>query len=580
MLGIPAILLIHFLQRQSQVLVVSTLFLLEALDRESVQGRKFDRIRNSIPLWLQLLAVVLLTWILIQPRWTLENSVQKIAIVLDSSSSMRAFQNSVIDTLRKEIPQLSRGAQTVELIAMDSHIDGEPVYNGTSAGDLLEAIESWKPFRPAHDPGPALRIGRSLAGATGIVLYVTDHAVEEPGYNSRVVAVGEKLQNVGFAGVNVDVASDPPTWNAMVRNYGDADQTREWFLQAGQQRTDTRKLELKAGETRTLQGRFPANRDKIILQLEPDRFDQDDLAPIIVPVPKELAIAKVGTPALDDLMTGMIESFENAVPPTDESGVDLVLTTYDPLSPTTPTPVSIVLLAQVTPGRNFFKGPIVAANHPLVQSLNWQGLIARSSPGMPVGPEDTVLLWQGERALIVLREDGERNQLIYNFDVPSSNIEKLPSFIVLAHRFVESIRERKIAPFSGNHELHQPLKIAFDRSDGAPALDLVSEGAKTSIPLSQAGSLRAPGEPGFFEIRQGEQILLSGAAQFVDTREADFLAAESRSDVEGLKTSTETEHTREDDVWQIWVLLILVAVLLSWYFINRKAPVLEGQTVA
>ena len=62
LLGIPAVLLIHFLQRESRRLPISTLFLLEHIDRESVKGRQFDRLRQSIPLWLQLLGVVILTW--------------------------------------------------------------------------------------------------------------------------------------------------------------------------------------------------------------------------------------------------------------------------------------------------------------------------------------------------------------------------------------------------------------------------------------------------------------------------------------------------------------------------------------
>ena len=570
LLGIPAILLIHFLQRQSQLLTVSTLFLLDALDRESIQGRKFDRIRNSIPLWLQLLAVLLLTWILVQPGWIRENSVQKISIVLDSSASMRAFREQVVSALEKEIPLLSRGAQTVELVAMDSHIEGEPFYNGTSVEELVASLEDWKPFRPAHDPGPALRVGRSLAGVKGIVVYLTDHPVDTPGYDAKVLSIGEPIPNVGFAGVEVDSTVTPATWQVLVKNYDTAVQSREWFMQSGQQKTATRKLELAAGETRTLQGRFPRDSSSVILRLSPDDFDQDDTAPVTIPVPKKISIVKKANPKVDELMKNVIASIENTEKPGADGTVDLVLTTYNPLAPAKPDPVSIVFLSQNETGRHFFKGPIVSANHPLVGGLNWQGLIARSSPGMPVGPDDSVLLWQGDRALIFLRKDNENRQLLFNFDVPSSNLEKLPAFIVLTHRFVESIRNEKIAPFSENHELHQPIRLAHDRGEEAPNLELSAAGHVITIPLNQVKGLKAPAEPGFFEVRQGEILLLSGAAQFADTREADFSEAAPKSELASLKTVAVNEHTRKDDAWQIWLLLILLAVLLSWYFINRK----------
>ena len=50
LLGIPAVLAIHFLQRRSRQAVVSTLFLLQQLQRESEGGSRFERLRPSIPL--------------------------------------------------------------------------------------------------------------------------------------------------------------------------------------------------------------------------------------------------------------------------------------------------------------------------------------------------------------------------------------------------------------------------------------------------------------------------------------------------------------------------------------------------
>ena len=60
LLGIPTILAIHFLQRKAREIPVSTLFLLDQTRREAASGRRFDRLIPSIPLWMQLLAVLLL----------------------------------------------------------------------------------------------------------------------------------------------------------------------------------------------------------------------------------------------------------------------------------------------------------------------------------------------------------------------------------------------------------------------------------------------------------------------------------------------------------------------------------------
>ena len=64
LLGLPAVLAVHFLQRRARREVVSTLFLLTPLHRESESGRRWERLRTSWPLWLQLLAVLVLAWLM------------------------------------------------------------------------------------------------------------------------------------------------------------------------------------------------------------------------------------------------------------------------------------------------------------------------------------------------------------------------------------------------------------------------------------------------------------------------------------------------------------------------------------
>ena len=138
-------------------------------------------------------------------------------------------------------------------------------------------------------------------------------------------------------------------------------------------------------------------------------------------------------------------------------------------------------------------------------------------------------------------------------------------------RYIDEFRRDKLAPFTANFEINQAIRIAHERGPEALPLEMVSGSEQTPVPLNQIQTLKAPVEPQFFEIRQGEQLLLTGAAHFADTREADFSGAASKNELEFIKGEAETEHTRRDDAWQIWLLLFLAAILLSWYFINRKA---------
>ena len=589
LLGIPLILAIHFLQRQSKLVTISTLFLLEQMKRESLSGRRFERLRNSIPLWLQLLAILGLTWLLVQPRWVKPESIQRIAIVLDGSASMSAFREPLARKLETELTKLSLAAKTTEYVVLDSRMDGEPIYNGTDVPELLVALQDWEPLGSAHDPGSALRVGRSLAQTTGLLIYASDHKIEKLAYGAKLLAVGEKRDNVGFAGM--DIAPDENgelKWRAIVRNYADTQQSRDWLMQSGNQRTAKRTITLEAGETRSLQGKFPEGAERIVLRMDPDAFALDDELPAVLPKPKPFAIAKVGTPKLDAAFADVLGSFENVIEPDDETPPDLILASYDPLDPSTQPPRAVVLLNQQNVPRTFMQGRIAAENHKYVEGLNWQGLIARQTPGIPWDERDSVLVWQGDRALIFFRTLEGKRQLFLNFDFTTSNAGRLPAFIVMLHRFVEDLRQEKIAGKTENYEITQSVPLSFEFGEGASPLTLTEQitgpdetiTGTREVKLSQAALLTSPDRPGFFTVLQGENQLLTAAAHFADTREADFTQATSHSDLDAIEGELVEQHTEADSYWQIWLILALLLIVLSWFYLNRPGPTADEKPVA
>lgn len=573
LLGIPAVLLIHFLQRESRRLPVSTLFLLEAVDRESVKGRKFDRFRQSVPLWLQLLGVLILTWLLAEPRWTSARSVQRVVIVIDSSASMEAFTGEVIETMREKIPPLTALVGTTEYSLIESTVTGSNLYRGTSFEELISSLTEWRPSASAHSPEAALRVGRSLAGAEGTLIFVTDHVIEEIPFGSALLSVGSHIANVGFAGLRVDQDGEKTTWQATLRNYSDAGEARSWFLASGQQRTEPRSVELAPGETRTLQGQFPADGDRLTLVLEPDRFPLDDTLHIVKPTPKPLLVSRAGAPNLEPVVGEIINSLENASQAAAGETPDLVFASYNPLQPGHLPAVSIVFLNQEQVPKQFFAGPIVAANHPLIDDLDWQGLIARSTPSIPLIEGEKVLLWQGNRALVLVREGPGRQQLIFNFDVAHANAPRLPAFVILIHRFVQQVRGEKIGLESLNAELRQSLTPAHHASPGADVLTMVTKGGRLSLAPDKARYLRAPDEPGFFQLLQGDLTLLNASANFADTREADFSGASVFSDLEVLPGKIIERQTVADPFWQLWLVVLSATALLSWSYLNRPARI-------
>ena len=568
LLGIPAVLAIHFLQRKAVELPVSTLFLLERTHRDAASGRRLERIIPSIPLWMQLLAVLLLAWFLAEPRFQKSGSVQRIAVVLDSSASMGVFKGEAIARLAAELPRFQGPASTVELTVIESAPGRPRLYAGSSVDELKAVLEKWQPLDGLTDPTQALRLARSLVSREGTVIYLTDTPADSLPFEARLVAVGDPIENVGFTGVTFATEEGALVWRALVRNYSKTAADRTWSIQTATGGTEPRALHLEPGALVTLQSAFPADAKNVRLVLTPDRFPLDDTLPLVAPKPKSLALFTATSPAFADLTEKLLRALDAAVSTNDAATADLSITSYDPLDPVLPPGNSVIFVEDSTRSGAYLKGGILAEPHPLLDGLNWQSLLVRETIELDRLPSDTVLLWQEKRPLIFLREKAATRQLCFNFDLRLSNASNQPAFIVLLHRFAESIREAKVAPTSANLETGQPVKIT-----SAPDLPLqitATDLAGKPLPPTSFTS-EAPSTPCFLTIRQNETTLLDAAVFFADTREADFSACGKSDPTATANQSTIERHTQPDPLWRVWILLLIAALLVSWKFTAGKA---------
>ena len=573
LLGIPAVILIHFLQRRAKVETVSTLFLLQRTQRESTSGRRFDRLVHSFPLWLQILAVILIAWLLAQPRYIKAKSTQRIAIVLDSSASMQVFAHHIPATLNKEIPRIKGVAVNVEIWLMESDPAKGKIYQGTSQEEMLKALENWKPNSGATSPNNALRVARSLIGAEGALTYITDTPVTSPPpYNTASIAIGEITANCGITGVSFEQRGEQLIWKAVVRNYSDSPQSRSWRLETSDGKSSDHPLEMNAGHLTTIQGAFPAGKNRCLIVLSPDAFALDDALPLVRPAPKPLLIHSTLAKDATQIAEKMQASFPSLHPVAQSTDADLILTSTE----TTPKAHSLVVFPRdSSTTRPYLTGNIVATKHALTEGLNWQTLLAKNSLSLPHSESDTVLLWQGHRALIYLRtHPTTKNQaLIFNFDILQSNALKQPATAVLLLRFCDHLRKQKIAPESRITETSQPIDLSYQQDEQSPPLVFEKFNLNGSAIKSFQATppLKAPNEPSFFTISQGDKTLFTSAAYFADTREADFSNCDSDEQFATTLATATDRHSRDDHLWRLWACLVLATLLAAWHFTKSRS---------
>ena len=594
LLGLPVVLAIHFLQRQTRHLPCSTLFLLEKIAPQSLQGRRWEQLRSSVPLWLQLLAVLILAWLLVQPRWLRKESVQRVVIVLDSSLSMSASTERIFEELPKRLRTIAAQAKTTEWVLMESNLQRHSLYSGNDVEAVINALDGWAPTIGTHDFSPAWRISRNLMQNSGSTIFVTDRPIEAP-KDVSLFSIAEPFENVGFTGFRTQRDEDgSEAWLALIKNYGKTEQKRQWWIESAGEKSPPQELSLKAGEIKALRGKF--SKEALELVLSTDGFALDNRLPAVRPEPKHLEIAiEAGSPHAE-FWQKLAASLENVSVQTETpaqagetlpegathplASADLIFGSYNPLNPGLPSHPGIFFVNEPGAPKKYRKGMIFSENHPLVAELTWQGLLCGQAFSIGLKEGDEVILWQGDFPLIFLRpvisKQSNGNelaglQLLCNFDLRHSNAEHISALIVLLHRYAESVRAKKIALEARNVDCDQLLRLATDPGQVEPVV--LRSQTVYSIPedyqelfAENASILRAPAVPAFFEVRQASDFLLRGAAQFADSREADFQEAGSINQIGELMNNFIKKNSEEGLLTPLWLLCLLGLLLSNWFF--------------
>jgi hypothetical protein len=225
---------------------------------------------------------------------------------------------------------------------------------------------------------------------------------------------------------------------------------------------------------------------------------------------------------------------------------------------------------------------VAAEDHRLTRDLAWSGLLSGRPTELALVEGDVPLLWKGNRALALLRHgvtaDGRQvRRLILNWDLAQSNAARVPALPVMLQRFIEMARERKAEPWAGNFETGQRLEISkygsqIPMREQAPDLkmELRVNGGTTVF------DGRTPERPGFFEVLENGKIFVSGAAQFADTREADFRDAEPLDSSEERRIGAALKQSEADPWTPFWVLLLAACFIGAWAWRGTR----RGKSVA
>ncbi len=584
LLGIPALVVVHCLQQRPQTRRVSTLFLWETVPMSATSGRRWTRFDPSWLFWLQCLMVLLLTWLLCQPRFLQRQPMAAVAIVLDGSRSMQAFRPELREAVQGVIQDFSSRRLPVNWLLLDHDSGRARLYQGNDAGALLARLDAWQPNDNTRDPSAALRLARSHAGTEGNVMFLTDSAPAALPYQADWIAVGRVLDNVGLAGVSISHEDSGYRWQVAVLNRSKHPQRRRWNLRLDNgQQTPQQELELPPDGVQLLAGSWPDPCQRLELHLEADAFAADDQVAMVRPQPAPLRLQC--SPALTPLGRKLEKALDNVLLLTmasNEAPADI-----DMLALPGATPLPAMARAGVvflTPEPNaaptLAAEPVITTSHPLMAGLEWHGLLVPNVPRLQASAAAQVLLWQGQTPLVFL-EPLNRNTpgscLCWNMPLEGSHLMQMGSFIVLMHRWFEQQRLEKRVAVQANLECGQALQGAFalpesDASTG-PRLSLQRQNIHGQpqgerVPIIGAARVEAPG---FYQLSRAGWPDAQLAVAVADPQESDFSACVSSASRRTWADQRRLQLSDEDPHWRWCVLALLALLLLSWHLVAQSA---------
>lgn len=574
LLAIPVVIAIHFLQRRSRSYVVSTLFLVPVNPMEARSGSRFQFWRNSASFWMQILAVLLLTWILAQPRWIAADFRQRVVLIYDSSVSMQAFEAEVDAGLAEMVDDLERMSRRNEWILLPSNLREGMIYRGVDAGAFLEEAKRYRPEAGQHSLEGVLRFASEIgSGGQQRVIFLTDHIPESLPGSVELYAVGRSLDNVGFSGLRVESREGLPMWRASVRNYGGQAVSLQWQLSAGDAVPVTANLELLPRSTKVLTSRFPDDSDlAVALQLPDDAFAPDNRITVFQPKRKEVRHVLSGSAEFAEILSPVIESVAETSLGTEADEAHFIWTSGpDRMGVSHEARYTVQFAQQSADDPNRVQGFYAVESDPLMDGLNWNSLVYSPLAGaFEIGEDERALLWHDEVPLILIRDRIDGRDLFFNFDPLRSNALRLPGFLILLNRFVAEGEGTLPLASRENFEGNQSLgfeRLTLDRSDQIALRDLSAEEVATQIPMGRV--VRAPVMATELEATLNGEPLLEASVFFAETTEADFSAAASANNLVEKNRELIENNSREDFLTPVWLILLAVALLLNWYFCSK-----------
>jgi len=601
LLSLPAIVVIHLYQRRFPVLYVAGVHLWSTQTLVQMPGRKRDRLPVTRSLLLELLAALLLSFVLAQPRWGVYDRLRHFVVVLDGSASMGARTESGESVRDAAMAALAeRAAAAGRRARMTLVLSGRrpEILGGRSLTwpEAQQALESWQPRAAHHLLLPSVDLARQLAEEGGELLLVTDHLPDAPDAidlglvpdNVEIVAVGRRLENVGLttARWTFDSESGRGEVYLRVKNFGRQSAAAALRAEGRGVLVFERRVELDVGEEQALTAAVPGGLGRLTITATApgDALEIDSKIELVEPKPRTVHFANVlsqeGVRRILDRTMGLLPDV-SSVP---EDRAELILGDAGVLPPSEARlwwlgvgPVDPAEGAREA-ARDLLGPYLLEKRHPLLEGITFGGVIWGGV--QPLTLSVVPFVSAGEFVLIGQLRGTRTTAFLLNVDLQRSNVTESPDWPILLSNLVEMRRAVLPGLRRWNYRVGESVTFRLFEGDAPeenPPLTLAGpEESKELTPLETVSTLPLD-VPGVYEIRQGEKPWGEFAVQFFDPVESNL---QSRAAGRRPAATTVEPGTLVADRFYTWMMLagmvlLLAALLADWAVLRPRTASIQ-----
>ncbi len=486
LLAVPAILAIHFFHRRYPPLVIAGAHLWGIETEVQTMGRRWDRLPLSASLFLELLAAILLSLLLSQPRLGILGTATHLVVVLDDSASMQAaspngksFRDLAVEELRKRAGELPGGSRVTVILSgpLPQTLAGPAVPWAMAESRLAD----WQPSLPKHRFGPAWDRAAQFADKSGEMLFLTDHLPAEtddvPG-PMEVIAVGEALRNVAIttAEWTIDPSTNAGRVYLRIANFSGATTAVDVEGRAKKQEVFHRMVRVPAGGEEPLQVDIPKGAGLLTVEISApaDGLKLDNTITLIEPGPRPVKVSvelPEDSPARKVVQEGLSILPGVEIVPPDLANVQIAAAKPLPESKRDLWWFGIGPIDRSEAAKDKaidVRGPyILERRHPLVRGLMPGTLIWGGVQPMP--EMITPLISCDRTALLAQLEGTFTTGFLLNIDFARSQLQESEDWPILLSNLIELRRDDLPGLHQWNYRLNETVRFRARRVPTKPA---------------------------------------------------------------------------------------------------------------